>query len=106
MVKNVSPTLVSLSWNDSIAEKECLEELEIFYWKTKLEVRRDQKVLSKDKDGTLIISVSSETQYSFQVKLKEARCPFFPFDSGSSKSWSSIITIKTLDSGKTIFSSI
>ena len=100
IVANVSPTLVSVSWLGSIIPRDCADEFEIFYWKTNSEKRSDQKKFSNQKDGKVLITVYSNTLYTFQVKAKEISSGLLCW---SSEVWSSEITIQTLQPGKLPF---
>ena len=100
IVANVSPTLVSVSWLGSIIPRDCADEFEIFYWKTNAEQRSNQKKLSNQKDGTVLIPVQSDTLYTFQVMAKEISSGLLCW---SSEVLSSEIEIQTLESGKLPF---
>ena len=100
IVANVSPALVSVSWLGSIIPRDCADEFEIFYWKTNSEKRSNQKKFSNQKDGKVIITVYSNTLYTFQVKAKEISSGLLCW---SSEVWSSEITIQTLQPGKLTF---
>ena len=100
IVANVSPTLVSVSWLGSIIPRDCADEFEIFYWKTNSEKRSNQKKFSNQKDGKVLITVYSNTIYTFQVKAKEISSGLLCW---SSEVWSSEITIQTLQPGKLPF---
>ena len=56
VVRNVSPTLVSVSWIDSIAERECVDIFETFYWRTKSETRSGTKKTSKAEEEYAVSS--------------------------------------------------
>ena len=100
MVANVSPTLVSVSWLSSIIPRDCADEFEIFYWKSNAEQRSNQKKLSNQKDGKVLIPVFSDTLYTFQVMAKEISSGLLCW---SSEVWSSEIAIQTLKPGKLPF---
>ena len=100
IVANVSPKLVSVSWLGSIIPRDCADEFEIFYWKTNAEQHSIQKKLSNQKDGKVLITVYSNTLYTFQVKAKEISSGLLCW---SSEVWSSEITIQTLQPGKLPF---
>ena len=100
IVANVSPTLVSVSWLGSIIPRDCADEFEIFYWKTNSEQRSNQKKLSNQKDGKVLIPVYSDTQYTFQVMAKEISSGLLCW---SSEVLSSEIEIQTLKPGKLPF---
>ena len=96
IVKNVSPGLVSVSWAESLARKECADEFEIYYWKSNSERKDNQKTSSKQEDGKVEIRVSSKTLYTFQVKAKEICMIYSP------ETWSPQVSIRTIDNGKLI----
>ena len=100
IVANVSPTLVSVSWLGSIIPRDWADEFEIFYWKTNSEKRSFHKKLSNQKDGKVLVSVYSDTIYTFQVKAKEISSGLLCW---SSEVWSSEISIKTMEPCKRPF---
>ena len=105
-VNSVSPYAVSVSWKGSLNNKDCADNFEIFYWKTYTGSRsNNQKQLSKDRDGTVHISVSSATSYTFQIKAIEPQ-GFELFGIGCKKKeiWSSPLYIETMKIGNVMYS--